>query len=195
MKLNWPYQLLLATTIIIGIIFFASPFVAMHALSDAVKNNKTESKQWQSQVETPYFTDYASKVLESLLKVKMSLDIKNKTTDPSTAMLDYTFALSGVERQAKKLASAQGFAHFICGELARFPEPPEQDKSACWLMEGNLTWLSPTRVQISYHNPESNWVSHLYLKRTGLFNWKAIDLKLPFEKMLALLEQQLNSRR
>ena len=75
--------------------------------------------------------------------------------------------------------------------MARFPEYPTQHDSGCWALDGRLHWQSLTRVKVSYKNPESGWLSHLYLKLTGLFYWQAVDIELPVNQMLKQLEQQI----
>lgn len=189
MKLKWPYKLLLVTLLLAGTGFAVSPFIAMYALADSTKDNNTE--RWKAQVETAQLSEYTSKLLDGLLRVKMSLEMRSKKTDTATAMQDYTFAQSGINRQSRKIVAPKGFAHLLCGEVARYPEYPAQHDSECWALDGQLHWQSLTRVKVSYKNPESGWFSHLYLDRTGLFNWQVVDIELPVEEMIKQLESQL----
>ena len=107
---------------------------------------------------------------------------------------DYTFAQSALGRQSSKMATAKGFAFLLCGEAARFPDYPVQHDSGCWALDGQLHWQSLTRVEVSYKNPESGWLSHLYFERTDLFNWQVIDIDLPVEEMLKQFENQLSRK-
>ncbi len=159
-------------------------------MSDAVETKNDQ--QWQTLVKTDEMKQYTAKLLESYLRVKMSLEMKNHGVDIRTAMQDFSFAMKAVERQSNKIVSPKGFAHLLCGEAARYPAYPAQHDKECWKIDGELQWQSLTQVKVSYKNPESGWLSHLYMQRTGLFNWQAVGLELPVDAMFKQLEKQLS---
>jgi len=189
MNLKWPYKFLLAAIILLSTAFAASPFIAMQALADAVKENNTEL--WQARVKSTHLSEYTRKLLDGLLRARLSLELRRKETDTATAMLDYTFAQSAIDRQSKKIVAVNGFAHLLCAEVVRFPEYPAQHDSGCWALDGQLHWQSLTRVKVSYKNPGTGWLSHLYLERTGFFYWQAVGIELPVDEMLKQLEKQI----
>lgn len=194
MKISWPYKLALALSLLLVVVFIASPYLAMNTLTETIKSNNVTAKKWQAQVKAPYLTWYTKRVLDAMLQAEISLAMKAKEMDKENAMLYYMVTYSDLNKQANKIISAKGFSHFLCGELARFPEYPEQHDSDCWVMDGSMQWQSPTLVEIRYKNPAFGWFSSLYLQRIGLFDWQVAGAVLPIEKILVQLEQNLSNK-
>lgn len=187
--MNLPYKILLISILLIGGVFASSPYFRVYQLSNAVATKNEQ--EWQAMVQTDTFKQYTLKLLEGYLRLKLSLEMKNQNISTRTAMDDFTFAMKGIVRQTDKIISTKGFAHLVCGELARFPALPEQHKKECWNLEGKLHWQSPTLIKVSYKNPDSGWISQLYFERTGLFDWTAAGIELPVDKMFKQLKNQM----
>ena len=111
MNLKWPYKLLLAAILLLSTAFAASPFIAMHDLANAVKENNTE--QWQARVKNSTFNEYTRKLLDGLLRARLSLEMQSKNISTVTAMQDYTFAQSAIDRQSRKIVTTKGL-HTCC---------------------------------------------------------------------------------
>jgi len=191
MKIHWPYQLLFLLFLAFSAILTISPSIAVQTLADAVNTN--DKQNWPKLVNQEYLKKYNRALLEGLMRTKMNLDIRSRKVGRATAMQDFTFAMSGINRQADKLSNPQGFKHTLCGEVARFPDLPEKASSDCWAMEGEWHWQSPTLIKVAYKNPSTGWSTHLQLQRQGLFSWQAISIELPINEILEQLETQITS--
>jgi len=188
MKIHWPYQLLLLLFLIFTTALMLSPSFAVKTLADAVNSN--DKKNWSNLVNREYFKKYNNELLEGLIRVKMNMEIHSGKVGRATAMQDFTFAMSGLNRLTDKLSNPEGFKYIVCGEVARFPNLPEKHDTNCWVMDGDWHWQSPTLVNVKYHNPATGWNTQVQLKRLGLFNWQAVSIELPIEDMLQQFEAQ-----
>mgnify|MGYP000698082731 CR=1 FL=1 len=191
MKIHWPYQLLLLLFLASAAILTTSPSIAVQTLAAAVNTN--DKQNWPNLVNQEYLKEYNRTLLEGLIRTKMNLEIRSRKVGRATAMQDFTFAMSGINRLADKLSNPQGFKHTLCGEVARFPNFPEKTSSDCWAMEGEWHWQSPTLINVDYKNPATGWTTQLQLQRRGLLNWQAVSIELPIDKILKQLEMQITA--
>ena len=189
MTLNLPYKILSAGLVAGAGFFIASPVLSLNTLADKIVANDTVD--WSARVNTENLLPYSKAILEGQLKVKLFND--KQSGHFRSAYEDYNFALGSVDRQAKKLVTAKGFKHFVCGELARFPDLPAKADSGCWMMDASISWQSLTEVKATFVNPETQWQSVAVFKRLGLFNWQLDSVELPVEAMIARLDKQLKA--
>mgnify|MGYP000214472486 CR=1 FL=1 len=186
-KISWPYQLL-AFILLLGIYgFVLQPSLLVDQLKTTLESK--EEVQWQKLTIQLEAQKLSKALMEGLLKMKYSVDWN--AGQRADAMNSYYAGMDQVDGLSTKLAGTEGFKHLLCGELTSFPVVPEDGASDCWLLEGELKWLSPTRVEVSLLNPKMNWHSSLFLEREGLFSWEVAGIELPVEQMLATYQKQL----
>ena len=186
-QFSWPYRLLVVV-LLVGIYgFMRQPAVLVGDLKAALES-KDEAK-WQTLTAKVEAEAVSKKLMEGLLKMKYAVDWN--AGQRADAMNSYYGALEQVDELSVKLAGTAGFTHFLCGDLASFPVLPDKNLTGCWLLEGDLTWRSPTQVQVAFVNPEQDWQSLLLLERDGLFGWHVAGVELPVEEILAAYQKRL----
>ncbi len=174
-----PYRLLLIGLLLTGIIFTASPWWAMQAISRAAKANDKE--QWPQLVRQEDFSEYANKMLSGLLQLKMMTGIQNKTVD---AIPDFQDSMKALPKAVQQLTGPQGFNHLLCGDMLGKPNAKAVGTTDCWALDGKLSWESPVQVKVTFSNPVTQWQSSLFLSRVGLFTWQADGIELPVQAIV-----------
>jgi len=186
-QFSWPYRLLMVVLLVGTYGFMRQPAVLLDDLKTTL-DSKDEEK-WQALTATVEAEAVSKNLMEGLLRMKYAVDWN--AGQQADAMNSYYGALEQVGELSARLAGTAGFAHFICGDLANFPVLPDKNLTGCWLLEGDLTWRSPTQVQVAFVNPEQSWQSLLLLERDGLFVWHVAGVELPVEAMLAAYQKRL----
>ncbi|MDT8424697.1 MAG: hypothetical protein RQ733_01830 [Methyloprofundus sp.] len=186
-QFSWPYRLLVVLLLVGVYGFMRQPAVLVDELKATLKTK--DEAAWQALTVSVQAQAMSKQLMQGLLKMKYAVDWQ--AGNRGDAMNSYYGALELVDVLSAKLAGTAGFAHFLCGDLASFPTLPENNVTGCWVLEGDLTWLSPTQVQVAFTNPEQGWQSFLILERNGLFSWRVAGVELPIEAMLAAYQKRL----
>ncbi len=187
--MKWPYKFFLILLLIGSGAFAFSPFHAATTLSEAVVQNSSE--EWEQQVDVEYFKQYGSELFKGILHTKMKMEMHQNPELIADVIQDFQFARDTSKQLLKQLIQPKGFAHLVCGELFRFPAKPAQADKECWVLNGELRWLSMNDVEVAYLNPETGWHSRLHFKRVGLWQWQTVSITLPVEKILERVRIQI----
>ncbi len=177
--LSWPYVLLTITAMITAALFFTGPSRALNDLAQAA--NTGGDQQWSEKVREPALISYAERVLAGLLEAHLRVGLSK---NPSQALADYQYGNSRLQAQARHLARPYGLPFLICGDFLSDPSQPPTQTGGCWNYQGKFHWRSPVSVKVSLVNPDTQWQSQLFLKRTGLFTWQLEDIDLPVGRIL-----------
>jgi hypothetical protein len=170
------YRILTICLILAFITFSMGPWRAIHSIGQAAITDDIE--QWQQLVKPAAFESYAGKLLSGLLKIKMTADSQK---DPAQAQRNYQESMDAMPKTVHQLTSPKGFSYLLCGDLSSDSYAKPAGTTGCWVLDGKVTWESPSQAKVTFINPETQWQSSVTLSRTGLFSWQAVDIELPAE--------------
>lgn len=186
-NMSLPYRIVLIAGLLLAVMFGISPWLTMRQIADAAANNDAEA--WPALVKGEALRDYADKMLNALLDMKMYAELEK---DGATAVRNNLQSKLQVRSSVQTLSQPQGFSHLVCGELQGDVKQIPADVKGCWSLDGAIHWESPLRVRVLYTHPETHWQSSLILQRTGLFSWQAVDIELPIDEILGRFAASVN---
>lgn len=176
--MSLPYRILLGCLLLGASIFSLGPWWTMQSINRAVQEKNTG--QWPELVKQSDLQDLAGKMLAGMLDLKMYAEIEK---NPSEALRDNLAGKELIPKTAQILSGPVGIGHLLCGDLRSDPASAIA-VNGCGVLDGELSWESPTRVRVTFTNLDMHWQTSLILARVGLLQWQAVDIDLPVDAIL-----------
>jgi hypothetical protein len=157
--------------------YFLSPFVFLRSLASATKNGDRDTIALE--VDFPAVRRGLDDQLDALLAARAERHMLHRQSGFDRVVGAFLPSLG--HQLINSIVTPDGVASL----LRQHVKPAGDGSGRPLLWQGQLTWLSPNHVLVTYANvrhPE--WALSVELERQELFDWRVSRLNLPLKEMV-----------